>query len=318
MKVGIVGTGQVGSTAAFSMVMKGVGRELVLVDKNEDRAKAEAGDILHAVPYAYPVKVTAGDYSDLKGSKAVVISAGMPRKPGQTRLDLTMINAAIMKEIVNNILDNAPDAILVIATNPVDVMTHLASKYAGERGVPSSRIIGSGTTLDTARFRALIGSYCGVSSRHIHAYVIGEHGDSVVFPWSAVTIGGMSIFEFCKVNKKKIGQDSLSKIDGAIRYAGADIIKGKGATFYGIGSALANIVDVVLKDQRAILTVGTPVKDVVGVKDVTISLPHIIGEEGIMATFFPTLTKQEETALYESAMVVRNAIDEVEKNLKKK
>lgn len=314
MKVGIVGTGQVGSSAAFAMVMKGIGRELVLIDVNKDRAQAEASDLLHAVPYASPIKIIAGDYTDLKGSRAVVVSAGIPRKPGQSRLDLTKQNARIMRGIVHEIIDHAPEAVIVVATNPVDVMTHLAGRYADEKGVPSYKIIGSGTSLDTARFRALLGDHVGVSSRHIHAYVIGEHGDSVVFPWSLVSVGGMPLFDFCRANNIKIGQNTLTKIDDKIRYAGASIIKGKGATYYGIGSALANIVDVILKDQRAVLTVGTPTKEIVGVKNVTISLPHLVGEDGILATFPPNLNKEEETALHESAMVVSSAIETFDKS----
>ncbi|HEY3476223.1 MAG TPA: NAD(P)-binding protein, partial [Anaerolineales bacterium] len=177
MKTGIVGSGFVGATAAYALVMRGVGRRLVLVDQNRARAESEADDIRHAVPFAHPLEVTAGDYADLAGCKVVIVSAGVGQKPGETRLQLLERNAQVFKQVIPGILQHAPETILLIATNPVDVMTHLAARYAREYGVPSSRVIGSGTTLDTARLRSLIGRHLQVDSQHIHAYVLGEHGD---------------------------------------------------------------------------------------------------------------------------------------------
>jgi L-lactate dehydrogenase len=184
MKTGIVGSGFVGATAAYALVMRGVGRRLVLVDQNRARAESEADDILHAVPFANPLEVSAGDYEDLAGCGVVVVSAGVGQKPGETRLQLLERNAHVFKQVIPNILQHAPQAILLIATNPVDVMTHVAARYAAEFGVAASRVIGSGTTLDTARFRSLIGRKLNVDSQHIHAYVLGEHGDSEVLAWS--------------------------------------------------------------------------------------------------------------------------------------
>ena len=184
MKTGIVGSGFVGATAAYALVMRGVGRSVVLVDQNKSRADSEADDILHAVPFAHPLEVEAGDYQDLAGCKVVIVSAGVGQKPGETRLQLLERNADVFKQVIPRILQHAPRAILLIATNPVDVMTHLAARYAGEVGVPSSRVIGSGTTLDTARLRSLIGRQLNIDSQHIHAYVLGEHGDSEVIPRS--------------------------------------------------------------------------------------------------------------------------------------
>ena len=175
MKVGIVGTGFVGATAAYAMVMRGICRELVLIDLNQDRARAEADDILHAVPFAQPVQVHAGGYEDLKDSKVVIITAGVSQKPGESRLQLLERNAAVFHNVIPAILDQTPEAILLVATNPVDIMTHLAARFASDYGVPSSRVIGSGTTLDTARFRALLSRQLGVDAQHVHAYVLGEH-----------------------------------------------------------------------------------------------------------------------------------------------
>lgn len=311
MKTGVVGSGFVGSTAAYALVMRGVGRRVVLVDQNHARAVAEADDILHAVPFAHPLEVSVGDYQDLVGCKVVVVSAGVGQKPGETRLQLLERNAQVFKQVIPNILKYAPQAVLLIATNPVDVMTHIAALYAGEIGVPSSRVIGSGTTLDTARLRALIGRQLNVDSQHIHAYVLGEHGDSEVLPWSLVSVGGIPLAEFCTGRETSICEDDYASIDEQVRRAAYRIIEGKGATYYGIGSAIARIVEVILQDERSLLTVCTPMKDVAGIKDVTVSLPNLVGGEGIIQTFFPTLSEHETKALRSSAQVIRNVIAEL-------
>ncbi|HMC09833.1 MAG TPA: L-lactate dehydrogenase, partial [Pirellulaceae bacterium] len=184
MKVGIVGSGFVGATAGYALVMQGIGREIVLVDKNVARAAAEADDIRHAVPFSHPLEVRSGNYDVLSGSRVVVLCAGVGQKPGETRLQLLQRNAAVFREVVPSVLKQAPDAVLLVATNPVDVMTHLAARFAAECGVPAGRVLGTGTTLDTARFRSLLGTHCGVDPHHVHAYVIGEHGDSEVLTWS--------------------------------------------------------------------------------------------------------------------------------------
>lgn len=309
MKTGIVGSGFVGATAAYALVMRGVGRRLVLVDQNRARAEAEADDILHAVPFANPLEVSAGDYEDLAGCRVVVVSAGVGQKPGETRLQLLERNAQVFKQVIPNILQHAPQAILLIATNPVDVMTHIAARYAAEFGVSSSRVIGSGTTLDTARFRSLIGRKLNVDSQHIHAYVLGEHGDSEVLAWSQVTVGGIPLQEFCTGREISICEDDYAAIDERVRRAAYRIIEGKGATYYGIGSAVARIVEVVLQDERSLLTVCTPMPDVAGVKDVTVSLPNLVGGDGIIQTFTPRLNDTETEALRSSAQVVRSVIE---------
>lgn len=312
MKTGIVGSGFVGATAAYALVMRGVGRRLVLVDQNRARADAEADDILHAVPFAHPLEVTAGGYADLAGCRVVVVSAGVGQKPGETRLELLGRNAKVFKQVIPSILQHAPDTILLIATNPVDVMTHIAAHYAGEVGVPSSRVIGSGTTLDTARLRSLIGRRLSVDSQHIHAYVLGEHGDSEVIPWSLVTVGGIPLQEFCTGREISICPDDYAEIDEKVRRAAYRIIEGKGATYYGIGSAIARIVEVILQDERSLLTVCTPMPDVAGLKNVTVSLPNLVGGEGIVQTFFPNLNETETKALRASAQVVGSVIQQLD------
>ena len=309
MKIGIVGSGFVGATAAYAMVMKGVGREIVLVDKDETRSRAEANDIYHAVPFANPLTVRAGSYADLKGSKAVIIAAGVSQQPGETRLQLLQRNALVFRAIIPQVLDNAPDAILVIATNPVDIMTHLAVRYAAEFGVPATKVIGSGTMLDTARFRTLLGTHLGVDSHHLHGYVLGEHGDSEVLTWSLVTVGGMPLGEFCKLRGVQLDEEQRLQIDDNVRRAAYTIIEGKRATYYGIGSALARLVDVILHDQRSILTVSSVIPESWGGANVTFSLPHLVGGEGIIASFPPILTDSEDEALRASANVIRGALE---------
>ncbi len=311
MKIGIVGSGLVGATSAYAMVMRGIGREIVMIDKDEDRAKAEASDIMHAVPFAEPLTVRQGPYEQLDGSRIVVLSAGVSQKPGESRLDLLKRNAAVFEEVVPMILRNAPEAVLVVATNPVDVMTQMAASYAAREGVARSKVIGTGTTLDTARLRSLLGRHCGVDPHHVHAYVLGEHGDSEVLTWSLTTVAGMPVAEFCRIRQIELNADVKQSIDYKVRNAAYTIINGKGATYYGIGSAVARIVRAVLYDQQTVLTVSTPTEDVLGVRDVSISLPRLIGGQGIAGTFPLPLNEQETSALRESARIVRSAVDDL-------
>ncbi len=312
MKVGIVGSGLVGATAAYALVMRGVGREIVLVDKNPARAAAEADDIRHAVPFAHALEVRDGGYADLAGCKAVVLCAGVGQKPGETRLSLLRRNATVFEEVVPAVLTAAPRAVLVVATNPVDVMTHLAARTAAVAGVPAGRVLGSGTTLDTARFRSLLGGHCGVDPHHVHGYVIGEHGDSEVLTWSLATVGGMPLDAFARMRGLNLSDAVRRDIDERVRRAAYTIIGGKGATYYGVGSALARVVEAVLNDQRSILTVCAPAADVAGVKDVTVSLPRLVGGTGVIETFPLPLTPDEQDRLRASAGVIRRALDELD------
>lgn len=311
MKIGIVGCGFVGSTAAYAMVMNGVGREIVLVDLNRQKAEAEAADILHAVPFAHNLRVHAGDYEDLRGARVVIMSAGVNQRPGETRLQLLERNAEVFRSVIPQIYENAPDAILVIATNPVDIMTHVTTWIAAEYRVPSHRIIGSGTTLDTARFRALLGQALGVDTNHVHGYVIGEHGDSEVLTWSLTNIGNMPLEDFLGLRGLELKEEHRQAIDKAVRGAAYTIIEGKGATYYGVGSALARITRNILSDTRAIMTVCTPTPEIAGVKDVTVSLPRLIGGDGVLETFHLPLSAEEEAALHDSAALIRGYTDQL-------
>jgi L-lactate dehydrogenase len=301
----------VGSTSAYALVMSGVGRELVLVDLNRARAEAEANDIYHAVPFAPPLTVRAGDYPDLAGARVVVIAGGVAQKPDETRLQLLKRNADVFRQIVPAVLRHAPEAVLLVVTNPVDIMTHLAAQFAGSFGVPPTRVIGSGTTLDTARFRALLGRHFGVDPQHVHAYVLGEHGDSEVLAWSQATIAGLSLDEFARVHPHKPGLTPAHRqeIDENVRRAAYQIIVGKGATYYGIGSAVARIVDVLLHDQRAILTICARISGVPDCDHVTMALPHLVGGQGALATIPLALDPSEREGLRLSAEILQKAID---------
>jgi L-lactate dehydrogenase len=242
----------------------------------------------------------------------VIVSAGVGQKPGETRLELLGRNVKVFQQVIPNILKYAPQAILLITTNPVDVMTHIAAYYAKEFGVPSSRVIGSGTTLDTARLRTLLGRQLNVDPHHVHAYVLGEHGDSEVLPWSLVTVGGIPLQEFCTDREMSLCPEDYDAIDEKVRRAAYHIIDGKGATYYGVASAIARIVEVILQDERSILTVCTPMEEVAGVREVTVSMPNLVGGEGIIQTFYPNLSEAETKGLQASAQVVRSVIEQLE------
>jgi L-lactate dehydrogenase len=309
MKIGIVGAGAVGASAAYAMVMRGVGREIVMVDLNRERAQAEADDLLHAVPFAHPLKVSAGDYPDLANSRVVVIAAGVNQKPGESRLSLLGRNADVMRQIVPSILKYAPEAILLVATNPVDVITHFVARFAEQNGVGHHHVIGTGTTLDTARFRALLGRYIGVDPQHIHGYVVGEHGDSEVLTWSLTSVGGIPLEEFCRETHHELCTEHKEEIDQQVRRAAYNIIAGKGATYYGIGSAVARIIEVILRDQLSIMTVCTLVDRVGEVENVTLSLPQLVGGNGVINALPLPLSPEEAGLLEQSARIIRDSIN---------
>ncbi len=313
MKVGIIGSGMVGATAAYAIMMRKAASDIVLIDANEKRAIAEAADIQHAVPFAHATDVYAGGYQDLKDAKIVVIAAGASQKPGETRLALMERNASIMKSIISNVAEVSPNAIFLVATNPVDIITHICVNIAKDFNIPSSKIIGTGTTLDTARFRTLLGNLIGVDSQNVHAYVIGEHGDSEVLTWSNIDIGGVTFEDFIEFRKIEFNEKIKDKIDDGVRNAAYKIIEGKGSTYYGIGGAIAKLVDVINRDNRAVLTVSTFNDDVEGIKNVTLSLPHIIGGNGDLGVLPIKLNVKEKMLLKKSAEIIRAKIDEYEK-----
>jgi L-lactate dehydrogenase len=306
MKVGVIGAGLVGSAAAYALTLNGVANEIVIVDRNAELARAQAEDISHAVPFAHAVIVGNGDFAALANASIVIIAAGVGQKPGETRLQLLDRNAEVFRAIIPPILAVAPDAILVIATNPVDIMTQAATRISG---LPPARVIGSGTILDTARFRALLADHMGIAPQSVHAYVVGEHGDSEVLVWSSAVVGTISATEFACQVRAPLTASVKEQVDDGVRNAAYKIIAGKGATNYGIGAGLSRLVRAILRDERAVLTVSTITDDVNGVPDIALSLPRVVGRVGVMASLDPALNAEEDEALKRSATILKEAAD---------
>lgn len=309
MKVGIIGSGMVGATSAYAIMMRKAASEIVLIDANAKRAIAEAQDIAHAVPFVAAAEVYAGSYDDLAGAKVVVIAAGANQKPGETRLNLMERNAAIMRDIITRTIAVAPEVIFLVATNPVDIITHICISIGRELGIAPTRFIGSGTTLDTARFRSLLGKLIGVDAQNVHAYVLGEHGDSEVLIWSTIDIGGVPLEDFIAFRNITFNDEIKQQIENYVRNAAYQIIEGKGSTYYGIGAAIARLVEVINRDTRAVLTISTLAEDVEGVKDVCLSLPHLISGSGDQGVLPVHLNVKEKMALKRSASLIREKVD---------
>jgi L-lactate dehydrogenase len=306
MKVGIVGSGMVGSAAGYSLAMLGGAAEIVFVDRNADLATAQAEDVSHAVPFAQPCAIKAGGYEALSGAAIVILAAGVPQKPGESRLSLLSRNAEVFADVVAQTRAAAPDALLVVASNPVDIMTAVTQRASG---LPAERVIGSGTILDTARFRTLLASHIGIAAQSVHAAVIGEHGDSEVLAWSLAQAGGQPVAHCAAQLGVALDDDVRARIDAQVRGAAYRIIAGKGSTWYGIGAGLARIVRAIRDDQRAVLTVSIRTPEVAGVDDVTLSLPRIIGAKGVVGTLFPKLSEQENRSLKRSAELLKQACE---------
>ena len=298
-KVVIIGCGNVGMSYAYALLNQKTNvQELVLIDLNKDRIIGEAMDLNHCLAFApSKMKIKAGDYSDCKGAKIVCIAAGANQKEGETRMDLIHKNSKIFKSIVTKVIENDFNGIFLIATNPLDIMTYLTWKYSN---LPHNKIIGSGTSLDTARLRYMIGDKLKINPKNVHAYVIGEHGDSEFVPWSNATIGLQNIKEF-------LTDDQLNKIYVDVRDAAYDIIEKKGATYYGIGMCLVRITNAILGDENSIITVSTYDEE----NDVFVGLPAVINSKGVREKVYVNLTKDEEKQLQNSINVIKDAINKV-------
>lgn len=314
MKIGIIGTGGVGATTAFALMIRGIARELVLIDNNKAKAKAEAEDIFHATTFSSTSKIIAGDYKDLKNADIVIITAGANQKPGQTRTDLLDANVKIFSDIVPQIAKHAPNCIIIVTSNPVDVMTHITLKLSG---FPSHRVFGTGTVLDTSRFRAILGDHLNVSPQSIHASVLGEHGDSEVVIWSNADIANESISHFAKNIKKPINQQTMDKISYNVINAAYEIIKGKGSTFYGIAGCIARLCRAISSDEHSVFTVSTLHKEAEGTKNVCVSYPTILCRKGVCNVVHPEINSKERKLLKKSIETVKHNSDIALKLLKK-
>ncbi len=297
-RVVIVGAGAVGSTFAFALMNSGLAEEIVLVDKDGDRAEGEAMDLNHGLFFVPPVRVWSGDYPDCAGADVIVITAGAAQQEGESRLELTGRNARICRSIMEQVLDHQSDATVVMVTNPVDVLTYDVIRRSG---LPRRRVIGSGTVLDSARFRYLLSANCEVDARNTHAYVLGEHGDSEVAAWSMTHISGMQIDDLCEQCGKCDFQRRRAEIVKEVRDSAYHIIEAKGATSYGISHALLRIVGALLRDEHSVLTVSTLVTDYLGVEDVCLSVPCVLGRRGVVRQMQPKISQSEAAQLRRSA-----------------
>jgi L-lactate dehydrogenase len=301
-RVAVVGTGNVGSTFAYALLLSGLAAEIVLLDVNHAKAEGEAMDLNHTVPFAHPTRIWAGDYGDCTGAAVTVIAAGAGQKPGETRLDLVKRNAAIFGEIVPEVARRNPGGILLIATNPVDVLTFAAWKLSG---LSAERVIGSGTVLDTARFRYLLSRHFQVDPRSVHAFIVGEHGDSEVPVWSLANIAGMRLADYCAAHGIACDGPVMEEIYRQTRDAAYAIIERKGATYYAVAAGLMRIVEAILRDQRTVLPVSNLVDDYYGISGVCLSLPAVIARGGVERMLRLELNPQEVEGLRRSANILK-------------
>ena len=312
-KVTIIGAGSVGATIAYTLVATGSVAEIVLIDVNEAKARGEAMDILQATPYLSPAKIYYGTYEDAVGSDIVVVTSGVGRKPGQSRIDLTQINVNILKSIAPQIVKYAPDALYLFVANPVDVLTYVFCKITG---VPKNRVIGSGTTLDSIRLRTRLSELYSVNQQQVHAYVLGEHGDSSFVAWSTADISGIPLDEYENTMTDKDALKVLpydrEEVEQYVKKSGGQIIAGKGATFYGIAASVTKIINAIYSSAYTILPVSTVLDGEYGISDVALSTLCAIGNQGVITTLTPKLSDDELAKMKNSAEVLKSVIAQIE------
>jgi len=303
-KIAVVGTGFVGSSFAYSLMIHGTVSEVVLIDVDKKRAEGEAMDLNHGVSFVQPVRVWAGDYQDCEDADIVVITAGLAQKPGESRLDLAASNVEIFKQIIPMIKEYKRTGILLVATNPVDLMTYAALKLSG---FPPNKVIGSGTILDTSRLRYVLGEHFKVDPRNVHAYVIGEHGDSEVSAWSLASVAGARLKDYGAVHGQELDDLFLNNMFEQVKNAAYKIIDLKGRTYYAIGLGLTRIVESIIRDENAILTVSSLLQDYYGVNDICLSVPTIVNRNGVREVLKLPLKDEEIAKLQISALMLKNA-----------
>jgi L-lactate dehydrogenase len=308
LKVAVVGVGNVGATFAYALLLNGLASEIVLIDANRAKAEGEAMDLNHTVPFVHPTRIWAGDFSDCEGASVIVLAAGVGSKPGETRLDLVHRNAAVWREIVPKVVQHNRSGILVIATNPVDVLTYLTCRISG---LPHRQVIGSGTILDTARFRYLLSQHFEVDARSVHAFIVGEHGDSEVPVWSLANIAGMRLQEFCSAHGCTYDQKVMDEIFQQTRDAAYHIIERKHATYYAVAAGLLRITRAILRDQNTVLSVSSLIQDYYGLSDVCFSLPTIVNRSGVAKVLRIQLDSTEVGKLRHSAKVLTATVSKV-------
>lgn len=304
-KVAIIGCGFVGSASAFALMQSGLFTEMVLLDANHDKAEGEAQDIAHGIPFGRPMKIYAGGYDDIADAAIIVITAGANQKPDETRLDLVHKNISIFEAIIPEITSRDFEGILLVVANPVDILTYTALKLSG---YPENRVIGSGTVLDSARLKHQVGEHLGVDSRSVHAFIIGEHGDSEIAAWSSANVSGIPLDNFCEMRGHFNHAEATDRIAEAVRQSAYEIISKKGATYYGIAMAVKRICEAIIRDEKSILPISTMMHGEYGISDVVMSLPCIVGREGYETKVPIDLDQDEVASLHESANTLKNVL----------
>lgn len=307
-KITILGAGNVGASIAYTLTIDGMASEIVLIDINEKKARGEAADILQGTPFSAPVNIYAGGYEDAVDSDIVIVTVGMARKPGQTRIDLAQANVDIVKAVMPQITKFAPDAVYVVVSNPVDIITYAILKTTN---LSETQVIGSGTMLDSARLRSRLAAHVGLNSKNVHAYVFGEHGDTSMIPWSLATIAGIEMNRYCTDLCDKhnhCGKEELREIEEDVRTAGAKVIELKGATYYAIAMAVRRICECIIRDTDSVMTVSAMIHNQYGISDVCFSLPFVVGAQGIKRSIVPPLTDGEKQMLHRSADALKEVI----------
>ena len=297
-KAAMIGCGFVGSASAFALMQSGLFSELVLIDANHDKAEGEAMDIAHGLPFAGQMKIYAGDYDDIVDAAVIIVTAGAAQKPGETRLDLVNKNVNIFKSIIPEIAKRNYKGILLIVANPVDILTYTAVKLSG---LPENRVIGSGTVLDTARLKYALGEHLVVDSRSVHSFIIGEHGDSEIVAWSSTNVSGIPVNDFCELRGHFNHEEAMHRIADDVKNSAYDIIEKKGATYYGIAMSVKRICECIMRDEKSILPISSMMHGEYGISDICLSMPTVVGREGVETRVPIQLNEQEESALSASA-----------------
>lgn len=305
-KAGIIGCGFVGSSIAFSLMQKGIFSEMVLIDVNHTKAEGEAMDLSHGLLFTKPMKIYAGNYDDLKDCSLIIITAGANQKPNETRIDLVHRNVEIFKSIIPEISRRGCEGILLIVSNPVDILTYAAWKLSG---FPANRVIGSGTVLDTARLKYLLSRHLRVDSRSVHAFIIGEHGDSELAVWSGANISGIDLNHFCELRGYYNHMESMEQIYQNVRNCAYDIIERKGATYYGVAMAVGRIAESIVRDEHSVLPVSVHLQGEYGLHDICLSIPAVVGQNGIEKVLDIPLDEKEWANLKASAAELRRVIE---------
>ena len=308
-KAAIIGCGFVGTSIAFSLVQKGIFSELVLIDANEIKAEGEAMDLSHGLPFTKPMEIRAGSYEDIADCAMIIITAGANQKPGETRLDLVHKNVEIYKSIIPKIVEKNQEATLLIVSNPVDIMTYVALKLSG---YPRNKVIGSGTVLDTARLKYLLSRHLDVDSRSIHAFIIGEHGDSELAVWSAANVSGIPLNHFCELRGYFDHMESMDRIYQSVRDSAYEIIEKKGATYYGVAMAVCRIAESVIRNEHSIMPISVYLDGLYGLHDICLSIPTVVGQEGAEKVLDIPLDLMEMGKLVYSAEELKKIIGELE------